>query len=118
MGRHEHDERELDGPEALVEHLKECRQVDAAVVADGDATELVERLIAEGWTYEGVEYLAGKRVRYLVPPPGVLLTDERPGPDEAWDAALREDWARRTVAAAGHDWKTHRAKFDGTVLPR
>lgn len=32
--------------------------------------------------------------------------------------AVREDWARRTVAAAGKSWETHLAKFDGTVLPR
>lgn len=70
---------ELDGPEALVEHLKECRQVDAAIVADGNADELLARLIGEGWTYDGVEYVAGKRVRYLVPPPGVLLAHKDEG---------------------------------------
>lgn len=75
-----HREGERDGAEALVEHLKECRQVDAAIVADGNADELVTRLISEGWTYEGVEYVEGKRVRYLVPPPGVLLTGETPEP--------------------------------------
>lgn len=32
--------------------------------------------------------------------------------------ALREDWARSTVAAAGKDWATHMAKFDGTVVER
>lgn len=34
------------------------------------------------------------------------------------DDAIREGWARSTVAAAGKDWRTHLAKFDGTVLPR
>lgn len=33
-------------------------------------------------------------------------------------AALREDWARQRVARAGHDWATHFAKFDGTVMQR
>lgn len=56
----------------LVKHLIECRKVDAAIVQDGDADDLVARLIADGWTYEGVEYVAGKRVRYLIPPPGAL----------------------------------------------
>lgn len=32
--------------------------------------------------------------------------------------ALREDWARGRVAAAGKSWATHMVKFDGTVLPR
>lgn len=50
----------------LVDHLVECREVDAAVVVDGSADELV----AGGWTFEGTEYVEGKRVRYLVPPPG------------------------------------------------
>jgi hypothetical protein len=58
--------------EELVEHLKECRKVDVAVVKDGNADDLVARMIAEGWTYDGVEYVAGKRVRYLTPPPGVM----------------------------------------------
>jgi hypothetical protein len=79
MGKHE-EHGGQGGPEALVEHLKECRQVDAAIVADGNADELVASLIEQGWTYEGVEYVEGKRVRYLVPPPGVLLVHEEPEP--------------------------------------
>lgn len=35
-----------------------------------------------------------------------------------WQEALREAWARRTVAAAGKSWDTHLAKFSGAVLPR
>lgn len=38
--------------------------------------------------------------------------------DEEHAEALREDWARGRVAAAGKSWVTHLAKFDGTVLPR
>ncbi len=64
--------------EDLVEHLAQCRDVSAAIVADGDATDLVQTLIDQGWTYEGVEYVAGKRVRYLVPPPEVAARI-RPG---------------------------------------
>lgn len=61
---------EKTGAEALAEHLVECREVDAAVVVDGNADELVAKMLAEGWTYGGVEYVQGKRVRYLAPPPG------------------------------------------------
>jgi hypothetical protein len=43
---------------------------------------------------------------------------ERARRDADHGEALREDWARRAVAAAGHSWPTHMAKFDGTVLPR
>lgn len=56
------------GPEQLLEHLTQCRQVDAAIVQDGNADQMVAALIARGWRYEGVEHVAGKRVRYLVPP--------------------------------------------------
>jgi hypothetical protein len=37
---------------------------------------------------------------------------------EAYAEARREDWARRTVRAAGKSWATHMAKFSGAVLPR
>ena len=56
----------------LAEHLTACRKVDAAIVGGMgvDMTPTVERLIAEGWEYNGTEYVAGKRIRYLTPPPG------------------------------------------------
>jgi hypothetical protein len=38
--------------------------------------------------------------------------------DAMHNEALAEDWARRTVAAAGKDWATYMAKFDGTVVER
>jgi hypothetical protein len=37
---------------------------------------------------------------------------------ELYAEAVREAWARRTVAAAGKSWATHLAKFSGAVLPR
>lgn len=95
---------ELDGPEALVEHLKECRQVDAAIVQDGNADELVARLIGEGWTYEGVEYVAGKRVRYLVPPAGVLLHGTRPDDEDGLERRPEdpEGWHVRETTESGY----------------
>jgi hypothetical protein len=59
------------GPDDLADHLAQCRQVDAALVGGTgvDMTETVQMLIAAGWTYKGTEYVAGKRVRYLAPPP-------------------------------------------------
>jgi hypothetical protein len=38
--------------------------------------------------------------------------------DDVYAEAVREDWARGRVAAAGKSWATHLAKFDGTVLER
>ena len=57
------------GAEELADHLANCRKVDAAVVVDGSADQLVAQLMAEGWRYAGVEHVEGKRVRYLRPPP-------------------------------------------------
>lgn len=38
--------------------------------------------------------------------------------EEAHDEALRENWNRNQVAAAGKLWATHLTKFSGAVLPR
>jgi hypothetical protein len=56
----------------LAAHLDECRTVDALIVGDAgvDMTPILQQMIDEGWTYGGTEYVAGKRVRYLTPPPG------------------------------------------------
>lgn len=57
--------------EKLVEHLKDCVGVDAAIVQHrGSADDLVERLLADGWTWDErpSEIIAGKRIRYLRPP--------------------------------------------------
>lgn len=35
-----------------------------------------------------------------------------------YGSALRENWCREQVAAAGKDWATHFVKFDGTVSRR
>lgn len=37
---------------------------------------------------------------------------------DLYSEAVREDWARNQVAAAGKSWKTYMVKFSGTVLPR
>lgn len=58
------------GAAELVDHLKNCRGVDAAIAGDGNLDEVVNTMIAAGWTYGGVEYAEGKRCRYLIPPPG------------------------------------------------
>lgn len=57
-------------------------------------------------------------------PPAGSGWGERFGREVDWTStpvygeAQREDWARRTVAAAGKSWATHLAKFSGAVLPR
>jgi hypothetical protein len=60
-----------DGPaQALADHLAECTGADAAVVADGNADDIVASLIAAGWTLDdGAEFIAGKRIRMMHPPP-------------------------------------------------
>lgn len=54
----------------LADHLKDCRGVGAVLAGDTgvDMTPTVEMLLADGWTYAGTEYVAGKRIRYLNPP--------------------------------------------------
>jgi len=58
------------GAAELVDHLKGCRKVDAVITGDGNLDDVVNTLIAAGWTSDGVEYVDGKRLRYLIPPPG------------------------------------------------
>jgi hypothetical protein len=62
----------------LADHLKNCRGVDAVIAGDGNLDEVVNTMIAAGWTFNGVEYVEGKRVRYLVPPPGWRPEDGTP----------------------------------------
>lgn len=61
-----------EAAQALVDHLRECRGVKAAIVGDTgvDMTATVQKLIAAGWTYDGTEYINGKRIRYLRMPEG------------------------------------------------
>jgi hypothetical protein len=58
------------GPAGTVaEHAARCLGVDAAIVVDGNADEIIERLVAAGWTLDTrVDQLAGKRIRTVVPP--------------------------------------------------
>lgn len=66
------------GAEELADHLKNCRGVDAVIAGDGNLDEVVNTLIAAGWTFDGVEYVEGKRCRYLVPPAGWSPEDGLP----------------------------------------
>lgn len=60
------------GVDVLVEHLTECGKPDAVIVVDGNGDDVIATLLGAGWTYDGnVEYVAGKRIRNLVPPPDV-----------------------------------------------
>lgn len=59
--------------EIIVDHLKNCTDARAALVVDGNADEIIERLHAAGWGLEEkVEYIGGKRIRYMTLP-------EKPG---------------------------------------
>lgn len=62
-------ELRTDGAQAVLDHLTECTDADAAIVVDGNADFEVAGLLAAGWTIEHrVDLVAGKRVRYLHPP--------------------------------------------------
>lgn len=61
-----------DGAKEVAEHLRDCAQVDAAVVMQsGSADDVIEQLLSEGWTWDQTrqtEVVAGKRIRYLRSP--------------------------------------------------
>lgn len=60
---------EGNAAERLATHLANCRKMDAAIVtASGDADGVVASMVAEGWTLGGIEFVEGRRVRYLVAP--------------------------------------------------
>jgi len=60
-----------DPVENLVSHIKDCLEADAAIVVDGSADPLIEKLLSSGWTWDGnVQYVEGKRIRTLTPPKG------------------------------------------------
>lgn len=56
--------------EELADHL--AASCDAAIVVDGNADAVIERMLAAGWTWtegRGTEIIGGtKRVRYLTAP--------------------------------------------------
>jgi hypothetical protein len=56
--------------DVLVEHMAECTDAKAAIVVDGNADEIVDRLVEAGWTLQDrVDVLVGKRIRFMSPPP-------------------------------------------------
>lgn len=62
---------EQDGAEVLADHIRDCRPdlKGLVVMQSGSADEIVERMLAEGWTYAAdTEHVAGKRIRTLQPP--------------------------------------------------
>lgn len=62
--------RPVTGADAVAEHLSQCTDAQAAIVVDGSADEVIAGLMAAGWTaYERTDYVAGKRIRFLSPPP-------------------------------------------------
>lgn len=66
----------------LVEHIAECVKPAATLVMQsGSADGMIAELVEQGWTLnEGEEYVGGKRIRYMTPPPEVaeMLRRERP----------------------------------------
>lgn len=61
--------RPVTEADAVVEHMAQCTDARAALVVDGSADQVIADLAAAGWTvYERVDYVAGKRIRFLSPP--------------------------------------------------
>lgn len=56
--------------EIVAGHLTQCTDAQAAIVVDGNADDIIARLLADGWTWSErpAEYGFGKRIRYLCPP--------------------------------------------------
>jgi metallophosphoesterase superfamily enzyme len=66
--RHQAELR-TDGAQVVVDHLTQCTDADAAIVVDGNADPEIAQLLAAGWTIEErVDFVAGKRIRFLHPP--------------------------------------------------
>lgn len=66
------NEPRTDGARIVADHLAECTDADAAIVVDGNADPQIAQLLAVGWTIdERVDYVAGKRIRFVHPPAGV-----------------------------------------------
>ena len=56
--------------EDMAEHLKECTSAQALIVCENGLSgdDAVNTLIDAGYTFGGVEYIGGKRIRTLKPP--------------------------------------------------
>jgi hypothetical protein len=65
---------EPTGADIVADHLANCAGAGAALVMQsGSADDLIVTLLAAGWTWSDrpTEVVAGKRIRYLTPPPDV-----------------------------------------------
>ncbi len=61
--------------EVVAEHLSNCTPAQAAIVVDGNADNIIASLTAAGWKLsDRVEYIGGKRIRYVTVPSGVFDT--------------------------------------------
>lgn len=69
------------GADLVLDHIANCTDVGALVVAQsGSLHEQVAEMVADGWTLDDrVDYVAGKRIRYLTPPPGAFAAAAEKG---------------------------------------
>lgn len=69
----EDDYLRAKGLDAIVDHMVECRGVQAVIASQGPGENLdstVAEMLAAGWTWAApTERIGGKRIRYLSPPP-------------------------------------------------
>jgi hypothetical protein len=61
--------------EMVVDHLKNCTDAKAGIVMQsGSADGVIAEMVAAGWTLrERVDHVGGKRIRFLVAPPGTFV---------------------------------------------
>ncbi|MEV4671005.1 hypothetical protein AB0K34_05060 [Actinomadura sp. NPDC049382] len=70
------------GADELLDHIAQCHPEVTGLIAaqSGSLDDQVAEMVAQGWTVETVELVAGKRVRIMTPPPtSEPAEDERDG---------------------------------------
>lgn len=74
----------------MADHLRGGHKVQGVIAGDGCLDDVAQTMLDAGWTCEGVEYIEGKRVRYMVAPGNL---GEMSAPEETLGYGPRKDTA-------------------------